>query len=258
MSKRIERILIIFLLVVFLTGCSYRELDDKIQSAIRNTELNGADGFTSDGRAYYETDPITEDNIEYKGIHESFPGYVEFADSEGNSCINGTRSIVYTLNSVKVFDSIYDADIDLYGCTMTNEEMLKSNAFILVDITTNYTAPADGEDEMIASATIFNGAYLEGCGNDDFGDRADGKHLEPNVIYFSERPKEDDERLNYQHDAFSYIIKDGESFTFQLGILAAKEFIDTENVFLSVNAVMQGVIKDYPYKYFVLFPKSEG
>lgn len=258
MKKIVYSMIYLLTLVLSFTGCSYRALDDKIQSEIYKAfEYTELDGFTSNGTDYYEPEPILDSSIEFKGVNETIPGYFEYIDSEGKTFTIGTNGITYTLRNVEIFDSIYKSGVDLYGCTIENQDFLDNNAFVLVTLSAEYTAPLDGPEEIIASATVFNGAYLTGCGNDNFEDRADGKILEPVVVYFSERPSKNDQQLDYQHQAFSYVIRDGETFTFQVGMLAAEEFIKTQNLYLSVNAISSGIVKDYPYKYFVLFPNRE-
>ena len=59
----------------------------------------------------------------------------------------------------------------------------------------------------------------------------------PVLGYFSLRPKEGDAKLDSQHQAYCYIIRDGESLTLQLGIFCDQTLIDAKNLYLEVNAV---------------------
>lgn len=82
----------------------------------------------------------------------------------------------------------------------------------------------------------------------------------PTVAYFSLRPPKDDSVLDYQHNFFSYRIKDGEPVKFQIGLFCGQSYIDNKNVYLEVNAspsIKDKVTGDTTRKLFVLFPESE-
>ena len=92
------------------------------------------------------------------------------------------------------------------------------------------------------------------------GQTPDG--LWPMPVYFSMRPKEDDPLLDSRHQMFCYIIQDGETISFQVGLICAQDYIDDKNVFLEVNAVpstnwLYEMTGDTARKLFVLFPEGE-
>lgn len=244
------------LLILTASGCSYREIDDAIQKEMKeNTPEGGIDGYTSDGRAFNILEPIPKDSATYKGIGESFPAYAQYTDSEGELIETGIDGLEYTLNDVIVYDSITEAPITRDECMEVEEESLNGNSFILVDMTAKYTAPEQGEDEVIATTTDLTAIYMDGKGNDNFEERKSINNLPPYPIYFSAHPKKGDERLDYEHNYFSYIIKNGETLNFKLGILTGKEFIESKNIIIMVNG-QDTYVEGYPYQYFDLFSKK--
>lgn len=236
-------------IIIFCGGCSYQKIDDQIHSII--------DGPNS-SQMVVEVPPLPENQIEYKGIGESFSAYKKYTvtiDGIDDIIEKGNEGLTYTLKGVTVYDSIYDAGVDMYGCVYEGD-FLNKNAFILIDMQASYVAPEDGEAEIMAFANELSGAWLE-----------DKMTLEqktvagsfPELSYFSLRPKEDDQKLDNQHDFFGYTIQNGESLDFQVGLLCAQEYIDTKNIFLEVNqtpSIEYKVTGDTTRKLFVLF--SEG
>ena len=102
---------------------------------------------------------------------------------------------------------------------------------LLVELKADYTAPAGGEGEAVADANdltpMMQMDKLEAGSEPAF----------PVLGYFSLRPKEGDARLDSQHNAFCYIIKDGESVTMQLGVFCDQALLDAKDLYLEVNAV---------------------
>ena len=138
-----------------------------------------------------------------------------------------------------------------------NDDFLKNNAFILIDMQASYTAPAEGEKQIIADAGELSGEALESKRTQQ---TADG--LWPTLAYFSMRPKEDDPLLDWRHQMFCYLIQDGETIDFQVGLICAREYLDDNNVFLEVNGVpstnaLYQMTGDTARKLFVLFPEGE-
>lgn len=243
-------------LLVF-SGCSYKELDEHLQDTIQQIE-GGED------QTYVENPPMPEDQIMYKGIGETFSAYKKYAVDVGDGAGSyenekGNEGLTYTLKGVTTYASIHDADVDMYGCMFAdNDDFIKNNAFILIDIQASYTAPAEGEKQIIADAGELSGEALE---SKMAGQTTDG--LWPTLAYFSMRPKEDDPLLNYQHQMFSYIIQDGETISFQVGLICAQDYVDSKNVFLEVNGVpstneLYEMTGDTARKLFVLFPEGDG
>lgn len=171
---------------------------------------------------------------EIKGTGESISGYksftIHYEDDTESAIQRGVEGLTYTLEGVQVFDSIKDAGVDMYGCTVDSEDIL-GLPFVLVELKADYTAPAGGEGEVIADANdltpMIQMDRLEEGSEPAF----------PVLGYFSLRPKEDDAKLDSQHQAFCYIIKDGESVTFQLGVFCDRTLLDAKDLYLEVNAV---------------------
>lgn len=253
-----KKIWVVLAVVVLLlcTGCSYKALDEQIQSRFQQHTDKGVDGYTSDGRAYVEIPPLPEDDMKLKGLGESFSAYKKYIVYGKEEIEKGIEGLTYTLKGVQVFDSIYDAQVDLYGCTLEDTDVLKRTPFILIDVETSYTAPSGGYSEIIADAGELSGMALGSKMNQKMEEE-----LYPEMIYFSLRPKEDDPDLDHRHHFFSYRIKDGETLAFQVGIFCGQEYIDDKNVYLEVNPIpfIDGeVTGDTDRKLFDLFPESEG
>lgn len=250
--KRLKWAWILFcaLALLVFSGCSYKELDEQMQDTIQQKIDGGMDWDT------VEVPPQPEDQIEYKGAGESFSAYKKYTVNGESEIEKGNEGLTYTLKGVTAYASMHDADVDLYGCMLADkEDFIRNNAFILIDIQASYTAPAEGETEIIADAGQLSGTCLE----EKMTQQA-AEGIRPMLVYFSMRPKEDDPKLDYQHQMFCYIIQDGESIDFQVGLFCAQEYIDDKNVFLEVNEVpsIDGeVTGDTTRKLFVLFPEGE-
>lgn len=266
LKRMVGGLLASVLLVLAASGCSYSDFEDKIHHAVQRTfqeKIGGVDGYTSEGRPYVNMAPPEEDNIQYKQMGDTFSGFVAFTDAGGDTDVKGTEGLDYTLNAVKVYDSIFDAPVDLYGYLLAdgdpdpNDDLLKNNAFLLIDVTASYTAAAGGQEETMADMGEFSGTYLREKGNADFADRRHDGEVEPVFAYFSGRPAKDDPELDYQHNSSSYMIQSGETKTFQIGLLCAPEFIESKNVYLELNGFPASAEVDVPRKLFVLFPESK-
>ena len=180
------------------------------------------------------SEPTDKTETETKGTGESISGYksftIHYEDGTETAIERGVEGLTYTLEGVQVFDSIKDAGVDMYGCTVDSEDIL-GLPFVLVELKADYTAPAGGEGEVIADANdltpMIQMDRLEEGSEPAF----------PVLGYFSLRPKEGDAKLDSQHQAFCYIIKDGESVTFQLGVFCDQTLLDAKDLYLEVNAV---------------------
>ena len=245
-----------------LSGCSYKDFDDKVQDALQGQpqSMGGIDGYTSDGRPYVEAQMLSENQIDFIGIGEAVSAYKSFtlSDSSSETLIEkGVEGLTYTVEKVKSFPSISDADVDSH-CILDNQNAPETNAFVLVDIKAAYTAPSDSLKEVMADANDLSGMLLTSKLSDPVEETQ-----KPCVGYFSLRPQKDDPRLDYRHQALCYYIKDGETIHFQLGIFCEQKHIDNKNVFLEVNEVPQpnedvSITGDFARKLFVLFPENEG
>lgn len=253
MQKNKLLVILIAAIIALCGGCSYKEIDEQIQSTVK--------GGVNNGQTYVEVPPQPEDQIEYKGVGESFSAYKKYkltmdGTEEETEIEKGNQGLTYTLKGVTAYASIYDSQVDMYGCALAdNEDILRNNAFILIDVHASYTAPTEAAEEIIADAGQLSGICLEGKMTQQ---AAEG--IQPMLVYFSMRPEEDDPKLDYQHQFFSYIIQNGESMDFQVGISCAQEYIDDKNVFLEVNEIPSidgDVTGDTARKLFVLFPEGE-
>lgn len=254
MKKMMVSIAMLTAVLLLLPGCSYKELDDKIQQQTEQKE-GGIDRYTSEGRAYIEMEPVPEETMQFKGVGGNFPSYVKCLDESGNEVEAGIDGLEYTLNQVTVYPSVFDSPIPIEECTTDNQEILENNIFLLVDLTAHYTAPSRGEAEVIPTIQELNPLYLEERGNAKFEERKSESNSPPYTIYFSGHPTEDDERLDPEHQYSCYIIADGDSLEFQLGIVAGKELVDSKNVFLQVSGqdiYMEGCV----YQYFDLLSEN--
>ena len=260
-TRHIISLLAAMVLLFVGTGCSYKKIDETLQSAVQQEVDSGVDGYTSDGRAYVEVPPQPEDDVERKGAGESFSAYKQYTVLSGVPGVEdvvmerGTKGLTYTLKKVQVFASIYDAKVDMYGCQMEDSSFLESTPFVLVEMEASYTAPDSAETEVIADATELSAVALDSQMNQQMEEE-----VYPVTAYFSLRPKEDDPDLDYQHNFFSYRIKDGDPVTFQIGLFCGQSYLDGKNVYLEVNevpSIEQEMTGDITRKLFVLFPESE-
>ena len=254
-------LLITLALAVTTAGCSYKELDEQLQSTIEQQMDGGVDGYTSDGRAYAEVPPPPEDNIELSGLEQSFSADREYTVLSGEQGVEdltverGTQGLTYTLKDVQAFDSIYDSGVDMYGCRIEDRNFLESTPFILVEVEAFYEAPDGAEAEIVADAGELSGTALASQIT-----RQMEEGMYPEIAFFSLRPDKDDPSLDYQHEFFLYRIKDGEPVTFQVGLFCGQSYMAAKNVYLEVNeipSIEEEITGDKTRKLFVLFPESE-
>lgn len=240
MKMRSAALAALFALTAALTACSGGPEPAPSQSLLPQSAAAGPESLASDSEAGADSGsgpasvPSGGNETEIRSTGESISGYKSFAiryeDGTESAIERGVEGLTYTLEGVKVYDSIGDAGVDMYGCTVDSEDIL-ARPFVLVELKAGYTAPAGGPLEVIADANDLTPLLLM--------DRleAGSEPAFPTLGYFSLRPGEGDAKLDSQHQAYCYIIKDGESVTFQLGVFCDRALIDTKNLFLEVNAV---------------------
>ena len=220
-------------LTAALTACSGGPASSQPQSIPRQPE-SGAQSAAPDSASGSASEAFGGQTAEIKGVGESISGYkaftIHYEDGTESPIQRGVEGLTYTLEGVKVYDSIQDAGVDMYGCTVDSEDIL-ARPFVLVELKADYTAPAGGEKEVIADANdltpMIQMNKLEEGAEPDF----------PVLGYFSLRPKEGDAKLDSQHNAFCYVIKDGESLTMQLGLFCDQALLDSQDLYLEVNTV---------------------
>ena len=261
-TRRIISLLAAMVLLFLGTGCSYKKIDETIQSAVQQEVDTGVDGYTSDGRAYVEVPPQPEDDVERKGAGESLSAYKQYTVLSGVPGVEdvvmerGTKGLTYTLIKVQAFASIYDAKVDMYDCQMEDSSFLESTPF------------CTGRDGGVLYRPdgAENGGYCRcyrtfRCGIGQSNEPADGRGDVSCNRLFSLRPKEDDPDLDYQHNFFSLSIKDGEPVTFQIGLFCGQSYLDDKNVYLEVNevpSVEQEMTGDVTRKLFVCSLKARN
>lgn len=200
----------------------------------------------------------TSEEITFKGVGDTFEGWIKISDGEYEE-VRGTVGVYYTLNSVKVYDSINDAELDPKGTiALESKEVLDNNTFILCDFTAYYEKPENGNDTVRGSADQFIPEFLLEKSEDKtlYEQETELENFIPYVVYCSNMPKGDDQELLNSNQGFRYVINDGESFNFQVGLVAGEKFTKDNNVYLMVNYVPGGYLEDYTYKFFTLYPEN--
>jgi len=203
------------------------------------------------GVGYHNVPTITSDMVEFKNIGDTFKGWVKIEYDEENKSIHGYEGIYFTLNSVELYESVNDAELDPNGRLLYESYFDENNMFILCDVTAKYIAPEGGEKKIICSVTELEGAHLE-----EINKETETGMMIPLVAYCSDLPKGDSELLLNSNQGFRFQINDGESITFQIGIIANRAYVESKNVFLSVNYVFPTLVEDFRHKYFVIFPEE--
>lgn len=216
--KKIFLICISFCLL--LSGCSYKDVEDSVRGKILNDNVDEPQSLT--------VPQANLSKIEMLKIGDTMSDYYKLPD--GSEA--GIRGLTYTLNKVECFSSIYESGIDIKETEFdtASEDFFRDNGFILADITASYKAQDGGEKEVTASVELYGSCDYSKA--PDLGEKDESMKMEPYTIYFSEHPKEGDERLDSEGQYMCYIIKDGETLNFKLGLLAASEFIDGKNALL--------------------------
>ena len=176
-------------------------------------------------------------------IGESCTTVTGWRDYQGNVFHNGTPGVTFTLNSVEVYDNFFDANLDTYGIaplglSQRGEDALRTNAFVLLEITAKYEVPESAKQRVMVTNMDIEPCYIEQKVMDYY--RAGGMESRmlggiPQIEYFSHRPKPDDPELDYIHAGMSFMLNNGEELTYQLGIVAGHEYVDNNNLFLRMG-----------------------
>lgn len=233
MKMRLAALAALFALTAALTACSGSNGSALPQSTPPQPE-SGAESAAPASEVPPTPEPAAGEEPETKGVGESISGYksftIHYEDGTESAIQRGVEGLTYTLQGAKVYDSIASAGVDLYGCTVDSEDIL-ARPFVLVELKAEYAAPAGAPEEVIADANDLTPLLL----TDKLEEGSQPNF--PVLGYFSLRPKEGDAKLDSQHQAYCYIIRDGESLTLQLGIFCDQTLIDAKNLYLEVNAV---------------------
>lgn len=233
MKMRLAALAASFALAAALTACAGTPAPSQPQSIPLPPE-SVSQGAASGSEAAPSPSPAPAGAEETKGMGGSLSAYkcftIRYEDGSEAAIQRGVDGLTYTLEDVRVYDSIADAGVDMYGCTVDSEDIL-ARPFVLVELKATYAAPDGGEQEVIADANDLTPLARQ----DKLEEGSEPAF--PALGYFSLRPKEGDTRLDSQHNAFCYVIKDGESLTMQMGVFCDRALLDQKNLYLEVNTV---------------------
>lgn len=235
--------LVFLAIFVFMSGCSYKGFDDRIQ---RSTAPNETTQITLDNGLtiaveMIETKPADEGDISYISIGDSFSDSYEYINMGGNVIFSGIDGLVYVVNNVMVYDSFFDSGIDSDETMLPYvERYSENNSFIVVEMTATYNNPTDDSSkDSILGYFSWSGMIRYGEGYEG-EDEIESGSIYPEVMYFSDHPREGDvdsfgQAFNVNNDYmyYRYPLQDGCSYEIVIGIMVAPELIERKNVFLS-------------------------
>lgn len=217
-----------------------------------------------------EVQKIDGMNVIIKGIGESIPGYVKYDEKMFDGTLErqlrGTEGITYTLNSVNIYENLEESGV------LLNESILEPNGelndykkilnetadFIVVEMSATYIALEGEETVTVYTSSDFAATYFDEKLLEDYEERLiAGDIRDPNYIWFEvdEEHKVKSEN-EYGKNAYNFIIRDGETVDFRIGVFSPKELIDNENIYLCINWFPPAFFRDYNHKYFALYPEG--
>lgn len=224
-------------LSLFLLGCSYTKIEQKVKENI------GQD-------VPLETilpEETTDDEIIYLQIGETLQDYYAYTDIDLNERVEfGTKGLEYIVNQVTAYDSFSVSGIDLNEANIPYENdneitaIIENNRFVLIDLTVSYTNETGdtSNDSIIWNVSDFHGAYRWGDGYDEVEVDFPNK-CEPFICFFDKHCNDGDIDMNGRemsraHDYYTCAdpIQSGESISFQIGLYCAEDFIKQKNLFL--------------------------
>ena len=281
--KNIKIICLLLAVEVLLSGCSVVALNDALENTGKentNTVSQDVVGTYIESEAKNSENSSTEseskpDNA--KGIGESFDVAIDYETEDGEKVTVGKKGLSYTFNSYEIYDNFfesglefrapmleYDFETEKYYLSEINENCYKNNMFILVDMTATYHASKNGEKEIIAN--IYNDIIgwsnskkkmPEGWLDEFIALREKGTLVtDVHVGYFSVSPLPED-GLYPDHDhMFDLPLKDGESKSFQIGIICWEKFVEYESVYLQINDFNPEAIEGYDGMHFAILPEE--
>lgn len=216
MKKKIILMMTVLMALAFC-GCSYKELDDKLQ-----------------GKSESLPDTVQSTT---ESTSESNESEVELNDKN----VGGTHllpmdppkegSMEVTLRSKQVFDSIKDSGLDTSECVIPQMVVDKPELYVclLLDIEIkNIDAklkPGFDEELPFLISDLFPITEVN-------PDRPELGKYYAGTIYFSDHPPITDTSTDYYH----YNILPGETKNYQVGIIAPKADYENDNLWLSVGA----------------------
>ena len=277
------RVLCLLLVVLFLfSGCSATAIND----ALKNTAKENKDSVSQTVvGTYFESESNSENSISKtesksdneKGTGESFEAAIDYVTEDGEKVTVGKKGLSYTFNSYEIYENFfesgleftapmleYDFETEKYYLSEINENCYKNNMFILVDMTATYHAPENGKEEIIANTyndiigwSNSKKKMPEGWLDEFIALRESGTLVtDVQVCYNSISPLPED-GLYPDHDhMFDLPLKDGESKSFQIGIICWEKFVEYESVYLQINNFDPGALEGYDGMYFAIFPEE--
>lgn len=246
---------------MLLSGCSYKDFDDNLQ-----TELNkitedkvvslpdgGLQSVDGNGDTIIIQEPNSGDRVIFKEAGETFSSFVQFKMSDGEVVDWGLEGLDYTFNSITVYDSIYDSPIEVAECAISeNRELdLKMSHFAVVDMTASYHSEKE-LDPNINKFSLGMELYFE------YENNSGNYIVYPELIYFSEHPKEKTKTFNPVDDYMAYpILENNDSMHFQVGIIVSAEILETETLCLSIGPKSPLGVEGN-CQYFCLLSKADN
>lgn len=280
--KNIKIICLLFAVAVLLSGCSVVALND----ALENTGKENTNTVSQDvvGTYIESESEDAENNVNEsestqdgeKGIGESFDAAIDYETEDGEKVTVGKKGLSYTFNSYEIYDNFfesglefrapmleYDFETEKYYLTEEGRNAYENNKFILVDMTATYHAPENGKEEIIANTynDIIGWSTSKKMPEnwlDEFvALRESGTIVtDVQVCYNSISPLPED-GLYPDHDhMFDLPLKDGESKSFQIGIICWEKFVEYKNVYLQINGFNPEAIEGYDGMHFAILPEE--
>lgn len=210
-------------------------------------------------------------------VGESFDAVIDIERKDGTKETIGQKGLRYTINSVEVFENIYESGVELNTSVLSwdsanNEYYISddahnafiNNMFILLDVTVTYNAPEDSKAEITISfpndiRVHRDEEKLPEDWLDEFVALREQKIYvtDPSdILYFSCAPMPDEITFDMDKDDMLPQIKDGETINLQLGFYCWEKFVEYKCLYLQINSYNTNFINNYDGKYVVIFPEE--
>ena len=240
---------VMLICMLLLSGCSYKEFDDRLQSGINEhiqTEPTIQTVINEEGEAVevttLQSDWEADINIKYVPVGEQFSDYYSYNDSYGT--YDGIKGLSFCVDSVTIYDSVYESGIPIEEIRQyTLDSFADTAKFIVVDITGEYQNPTnESANDSIICSFMWSSAVRYGADYEYFSEYDEGENANcSDVCYFSEHPHEGDINAltgkEFDPDMDFYTFKtplvSGEKFSFKIGMFYQQALIDDKNVYLA-------------------------
>lgn len=284
--KILKLILTLLFIVLILTGCSVTDIGEVsnygntmvsqmiIDANIENkTESQTSENALIDGEDESKNDVKPDNNL---NVGENFGVSIDIEREDGTKETIGQRGLRYTINSVTVYENIYESGVEFNVWNLSwdpvNKEYFISedqhnsninNMFILLDFTATYNAPENGKDEITVNfendmLAISKDEKMKEGWLDEFATIREKKIYisSPYISYYSGAPLPKDVDTYMDQDDMLPTIKDGETISFQIGITCWEKFVESKNVYLQINGYNPNFIDNYDGYYVALIPEE--